>query len=139
MSAQQFDLPFVLSILALVGVAGGWVANHYRSVIGQNAKIHEIEIAVGDVRTRFDIFWKVIEQELPKILVRPTHKEMDELLYKLAENKISDEEIQKLKEMMREELDQGISKEDSGRALSYVIMLARLESKRAHVSNPGVG
>lgn len=93
------------------------------------------------MQTRFDIFWKVIEAELPKILVRPTHKDMDELLFKLSEGKMSAEEARKLIEMIDEEIHSGeVLAENKGQAIGLAIVKARLLSKfKESLSMPGVG
>lgn len=147
-SHEFFSLPVIISLVTLFGMVGGFIANHYRSVIGQNQKIYDfqvatnerlkvIEVSATELKTRFNVFWAVIEKELPKILIRPTHKEMDELLEKVSERRANDEELEKLKHMMKEELDAGLAKEDAGRALAYVMMLARIEAMKARP--PGVG
>lgn len=144
MSAEEsfFSLPVIVSIVSLITVISGLAANHYRSVIGQNERIHSIrvettekiraiEITAVELKARFDVFWNVVEKELPKILIRPTHKEMDELLIKTAKDNITPDEASKLKKMIKDELDSGLGKEDSGKAVGFVLVLAHLESKMA--------
>lgn len=130
-------MPVIISLASVATMIGTVVANHYRSVISQNSKIHELDTKFHEIKTKFDIFWVVIEKELPKILIRPTHREMDELLVKVSERRASEEEVERLKKMMREELENGLGKEDAGRAFAYVVLMARLESDKA-VNPPGV-
>lgn len=113
-------------VAGIISLAGGTVATYYKGVIQKKDEYKTLELAFTELKTRFDIFWKVIEAELPKILIRPTHKETDELLFKMAAHKLSVEENRKLKEMLRKELNE--TNIDSGRAVSYVLIIARLET-----------
>jgi len=134
----------------ILGITGGIialcvaVATYFRGVIQQNQKInaieqetnkriHTLELDLRAVQTRFDVFWAVIEKELPKILIRTDTPDIDNLLRKMEEGTITTEEKQQLKEMMREELTK--YNEDDGRneaiRFGYVFIIAGLESELA--------
>lgn len=132
-----------LGILAgLIGF-GVAVATYFRGVIHQNQKIHALELELATtkhtlilelttVKTRFDVFWTVIEKELPKVLIKPHRKDIDELLKKMQSREgLTEQEKMAMKEKMREALNEGISDVDSGLALGYALLIARIESEQA--------
>ena len=119
----------------ILGIAGGViglcvaVATYFRGVIQQNAKIHTLELDLNTVKTQFNVFWAVIEKELPKVLIKETTPHIDVLLRKMQSKQgLTEDEKLTLKNMMQYELDSGIGEVDSGRALGYALLIARIVS-----------
>lgn len=119
----------------IIGIIGGMiglavaVATYFRGVIQQNAKIHTLELDLNTVKTQFNVFWAVIEKELPKVLIKETTPHIDVLLRKMQTKQgLTEDEKITLKNMMQYELDSGIGEVDSGRALGYALLIARIVS-----------
>lgn len=87
-----------------IGIALGIVAI---AGIGYNAARSQFktEKELTEQKVRVDILWKIFEQELPKLLIRPSHKEMDVLIEKYVEHKATREELEKLRDLIDEELN----------------------------------
>ena len=95
-------------------------------------KIHKLDLDLTSTTTRFSVFWTIIEKELPKILIKPHRLDIDMYLIKMKDGyELSHEEKIDMKNKMREALDEGISNIDSGLALGYALLVARIESEEA--------
>lgn len=129
------DYQGILGILAgLIGFAAA-VATYFRGVIQQNAKMYALELDLKLMQTRFDVFWTVIEKELPKILIKPHRLDIDKLLRKMqSQEGLTPDERTEMKVKMRNALDEGIGEADSGLALGYALLIARIESESATAS-----
>jgi hypothetical protein len=126
------DYQGVLGILGgIIGIAVA-VATYFRGVIQQNQKIHTIELQMNTMDTKFNVFWSVIEKELPKILIRPHTPEIDAYLRKMekGESLTEDEKVDLIKRM-REVLDKRDEEQDTSLKLGYAFVIARIESELA--------
>lgn len=108
----------VIPLLALISAVGGALA----------AFLYRLGNRITAIETKFNIFWSVIEQQLPKVLIRPTHEEVDELLRRMMDGSMSETERMRLVTALKNELDKGLHTTDPHKALAYVFLLARLES-----------
>lgn len=122
----------------ILGIAGGIiaiavaVATYFRGVIQQNAKIHTLELELNTIKTQFNVFWAVVEKELPRILIKPHRLDIDELLRKMTSKEgLTVEEKIRMRDKMKDALEQGIGDTDSGLALGYALLIARIESEFA--------
>ena len=124
----------------MVGLAVA-VATYFRGVIQQNAKIHTLELQMNTTETRFNVFWAVIEKELPKVLIKPHQPEIDAYLRRMHRGeKLTEQEKLDMKEKMKRVLDGDIDgNEDSGLKLGYALLIARIESEVAVVNKEGRG
>ena len=128
-------MSFIEDYQGILGIAAGVigmcvaVATYFRGVIAQNAKIHALELDLNTVKTQFNVFWAVIEKELPKVLIKETTPHIDVLLRKMQTKEgLTENEKITLKGMLQYELDSGIGEIDSGRALGYALLIARIVS-----------
>lgn len=128
-------MSFIEDYQGILGIAAGVigmcvaVATYFRGVIAQNSKIHALELDLNTVKTQFNVFWAVIEKELPKVLIKETTPHIDVLLRKMQTKEgLTENEKVTLKAMMQYELDNGIGEVDSGRALGYALLIARIVS-----------
>jgi hypothetical protein len=100
-------------------------------VAEQNKQIFETQQRQVVTDTKFNVFWSVIEKELPKVLIKPHREDIDQLLKKMQHEGLTEQEKLEMKEKMREALNEGISNVDSGLALGYALLIARIESEQA--------
>jgi hypothetical protein len=114
----------------LIGIAIA-VSTYFRGVIQQNAKIHSLELDINTVKTQFNVFWAVIEKELPKILIKPHTPEIDRLMRKLHTEGLDCKERDELEVKLRKALEDGLANNDSALAMGYIFMIARFESEKA--------
>jgi hypothetical protein len=125
------DYQGILGLLGgVIGLAVA-VATYFRGVIQQNAKIHAIELEMNTIETRFNVFWAVIEKELPKVLIKPHYLDIDELLSKMQKEELTTEDKKRMTERMEQALNEGVSQKDSGLALGYALLIARFKSELA--------
>lgn len=133
-------ITFGIAIATLLGM----VATYFRGVISQNKKIedyhkdiservHKLELQFNTMDTRFNVFWTVIEKELPKVLIRPHFPEIDALLIKMKHKGLTVSEKEELANKMRTVLeeDEDIGNVDSGLKLGYALLIARFVSERS--------
>lgn len=97
-------------------VLGGMVS--YYTVIG------DIKNRLTKLETQMQPFWNLIEKELPKLIHSPHTPEIDVLLDKMIDGKLTQDEAIDLKCMLKEELNVP----DIGKKLVMILMLARLDS-----------
>jgi len=134
------------SILAAVGA----VATYFRGKMAQDEKIvkgfkeqdlrllqienkvQEIEVKQTVTDTRFNVFWGVIEKELPKILIRPHTPEIDSYLRKMRDGHcLNNEEKRDIIQRMREIIDNPTNMDDKILVSGYIWVIARFESELA--------
>jgi len=134
-------------IIALIGVAGA-IATYFRGVISQNKnidqqnrlidqirleqdrKIHEIQLTVTVLETRSNVLWKVIENDLPKVLMRPHTPEIDHYMTKIQlKEPLTDDEKRDMIRLLREAIDRKVETpdEDAGLRVGYLFMIYKLE------------
>src|SRR6266540_2185345 len=130
----------------LIGVASA-VAVYFRGIIQQNEKMHDLQKSLDSMRleqteklhksemelltikTQFNVFWSVIEKELPKVLLKPHRLDIDFFLAKMKEGReLSEEEKEAMKEKMLQALEEGIPDDMK---LGYILIIARVESEKA--------
>lgn len=135
-----------LNWIITIGTLLGMVATYFRGVISQNKHIESIKEELferlTDVEkkqittdTRFNVFWTVVEKELPKVLLRLHTPEIDKYLRKIQNGEqLTPEERRNMKDMMRQVLDKTIDnpETDTGLKLGYALLLAKLESDEVH-------
>ena len=68
-------------------------------------------------------FWKIIELELPKLIHSPHTPEIDILLEKMSEGKLSIEEAKDLRCRLKAEM----SIPDTSKKIAIVLLMARLD------------
>lgn len=78
-----------------------------------------------------DLFWGLIEQQMAKALIRPTHIELDRLLERLVRGEeLTQDQERRLMEMLRDVVDD--KEEVSGvRAMGATILAIRLAKREA--------
>lgn len=132
MSASFADYQGIIGAIGGIIAIGVAVATYFRGVIQQNQKIHTLELELNTIKTQFNVFWTVVEKELPKILIKPHREDIDALLRKMQskEGLTLGEKII-MKDKMKEALNEGIGDVDSGLALGYALLIGRIESEIA--------
>lgn len=96
--------------------------------LGPDARTRNGQVVLAErlarIETKLDLFWKVVEQNIPRLLKRPTHKRMDDLLDKMSMGGLNGDhsEAKELILLLEEDLKQ----QDSTRVLATTLILARL-------------
>jgi hypothetical protein len=73
--------------------------------VGASGAFYKLREKVNEMSVRQDVIWKIFEEQLPKLLVRPTHKEMDELIEKYTAHEATKEEMIALRDLIEAELN----------------------------------
>lgn len=119
------DWPLAVSIIAVVVSVSGLTLTHFRTKtsVEQGERITKLE-------TKVELFWVLLEQNMAKILHRPTHREMDELLEKRERlEPLEEHEATKLEGMLRAMIDDRSQSRDLRMAAAQ--MLAARQARRA--------
>ena len=120
-------------VITLVALAGGVVATFFRSKIETTKEIEVSKAAIysrigklqedfSAMNVKVNLFWKTIEDNLPRLIKRPTHKRMDDLLDKFREKTITIEEMAELKPLLEELVKQDLA-DKNNQALGDMLML----------------
>lgn len=107
-------VPILISIFSLVI---GFIIQHFAVINKLSERIKDLEVKIG-------LFWKIVEQEIPKILHSPHTPEIDVLLEKVMGGNITSDEAYELKCKLKGELD---TETDKTRVISMILLMARLE------------
>jgi hypothetical protein len=107
-------VPILISVFTIII---GFIIQYFTIISKLTERISQVEL-------KAELFWKIVEQEIPKILHSPHTPEIDELLEKMMINKLTITDVYKLKCMLKEELE---TPQDKTRVLSIVLLMARLE------------
>lgn len=89
-----------------------------------DAKILE---RLKSVEIKSDLFWGLVEKELPKILHSPHTPVFDALLEKMESSNLTNDEKIELKQLLKDEVYH--MNPDYGKRLVAVLLLARLEQQ----------
>jgi hypothetical protein len=85
----------------------------------------EIEKNVTELKTRIDIFWKVLEPHLATIIHSPQHVLRDNLIDKMISSNIQLNELKTLINLLREALKEEQFNPDKGKRFAFAFLLAR--------------
>ncbi len=109
-------LPIISIIITLVGLITEYLIIHFKVISGILDRLTKLE-------TQMSPFWKIIECEIPKLIHSPHTPDIDVLLEKMSDRKISIEEMKDLKCKLGDEIvNPNLKKE-----LLFKLFLARLE------------
>ncbi len=124
-----------ISLLALGLSAGGLLYNIRRNAGTDTQKLRDAIAAnttdIALLKKQGDLFWGLIEQQMAKALIRPTHIELDRLLEKLVRNEpLTPEQELQLVYMLRQTV--GDKQEQAGvRAMAATILAIRLARQKS--------
>jgi hypothetical protein len=121
----------MLSIGALLVAAIGGSWTYFCVIVAMRERLATLE-------TKIDVFWRLVEVELPKRLkTYPTHIEKDILLDKLTHRELTLDEAVHLRTILQSEIEGG-NKENL--LIAYVLVIGRLEQIIALAAKmPGEG
>lgn len=113
-------MEFGLSILSIISVVVGFVVQYY-------VVINKLQERLKEVEVKSDLFWKIVEKEIPRLLHSPHTPKLDLLLEKMENNKLDLCEAKELVQHLKEERDE--MNPDFGKKLAIILLLARLDQK----------
>jgi hypothetical protein len=112
------DVVTILSpIITLFILTVGGIVSYY-TIIG------DIKNRLVKLETQMQPFWSIIEKELPKIIHSPHTPEIDILLDKMVEGKLTIEDAKDLRCRLKMEMEIP----DIGKKLAIVLIIARLDA-----------
>jgi hypothetical protein len=85
--------------------------------------INSIDRRLTRLETKTDLFWGMVEREIPRLLKAPTHLEMDDLLDKMTVSKLTKKDAIRLKDILEKEMD-GCNDD---KILACTLLLVRVE------------
>lgn len=83
----------------------------------------ELKIRISNLELKMAPFWSIVEKELPGILRSPHTPEIDTLLDKMPEGRLSIEEAKDLRIRLKEEM----ADSDTGKKIAIILLLVRLD------------
>jgi hypothetical protein len=112
------DVVAILSpiITLFILIIGGLVS--YFTIIG------DIKNRLTRLETQMQPFWSIIEKELPRLIHSPHTPEIDALLDKMAEGKLTIDDAKDLRCRLKAEMEIP----DIGKKLAIVLIIARLDA-----------
>lgn len=133
------EIEIIIGLIAIATAAGSLVANYYQGVIKSNERLaksdrgHDhrfglIENEMSSIRVKVDIFWKMLEEHIPKMVIKPTHLHRDELVRKWVAHTITPEEEAELKQLMQQAYDEAFV-EKSADAWNFRGMIMLMEQR----------
>lgn len=119
------DTGTFISFLALAGTAVGLLYQHFGVVVAIREQIAVTRERLTAVETKTDLFWRVVETTIPKMLKSyPTHLDKDVLLDKFSRRELDYEEAARLRTILLCEME---TVEPNPNTIAYVLVLSRLE------------
>lgn len=107
---------FILSLISLIVAVLGLSLQHFL-IIGN------IKERLAALETKTEVFWRMAEKQMAKMLKQPTHRRKDDLLDKIIDDvPLTFEEAVELRTILRNEIDGARELK-----LTYTFMLGRLE------------
>lgn len=106
-----------IAISAILISIFGFVATYFRFIIKITERLARIE-------TKTNLFWGMVEEKLANSLHSPTHHVKDNLLQKLTEKNINNEEVNTLLNILQEE---SVLEEKKSLLLNYHLVITHLE------------
>jgi len=97
------------------------IVKHYGSDRNRTSQLVRLEARLVSLETKIDPFWKIVEQNIPRLLKRPTHERMDQLLDRMSQGNITLAEAKELIPYLEEEL----KGDDATRILAISLVLTR--------------
>ncbi len=94
-----------------------------------------LEQRIVSVETKVNLFWKVVETEIPRLLKAPHTEEFDGLLDKFQEKKADYDELKKLKAII--EMDLTDKDGPPGRKLAELLLLPAIQERMQKLDSKG--
>lgn len=113
-SVYEVILPLIAVLVSLAGILG----KYYKSISSMKERLTRLE-------TKMELFWKIVENNVGRLLKSPRQPRKDELLDKLSGNSLNREEAAELKEILEREFAKKGKR--SQLSLAYILALGRLE------------
>jgi len=85
-------------------------------------KMESIDRRLAMMESKYELFWKVIEPHLEKIIHSPAHQERDYLVSKFVNEHLTICELERLATLMEEALEEN---HDLSKSIAFSLLLAR--------------
>jgi len=110
------EIELILPILAIIISIGGFMLQHF-------VVLSKIMERLSAVETKTGLFWVFVEKELPNILHSPHTPDIDALLEKMVNGKLTVCNARELKEKLKEEM----LVPDTGKKIAVALLITRLD------------
>lgn len=107
MAEIETIISIALGVVAIATVGYSVAKGQFSAEKKQSEKYQNLSNDVNALSIKVGVIWKIFEEQLPKLLVRPTHIEMDELIEKYVAHEATKEEMMLLSNLMEKELEEG--------------------------------
>ena len=108
-----------LPIIAIIVSIAGLLFQYFGMIAGIKERLAKIE-------TKVELFWKVVEENIPKLLMRNSTPETDKLVAELTNPEMPETHLSKLKVLLRVELQES---KDKAEILAVIMALGRIEQR----------
>lgn len=110
---------FILSVV-------GMLYQHFGVIMKLQQQISDVKGEVDSLKVKVEPFWKLVETNLPQLLMHPTSKEKDILLAKMASGDLPLDEAYHLRALLMEDCANIANPQ---LAVARVLVMARLEQR----------
>jgi hypothetical protein len=112
-------------IISVLGIAATYFGFVMKSAERQNSFENRISERIAKVESDNDTFWKVIGPHMATIIHSPEHKDRDQLVDKLIEGRITQEEAERLTCLLELNI---LENHNEGKKLASALLLARTKT-----------
>lgn len=132
-------LPVISLVVSIAGLLIGFIIQYFTVImklkedfnkehtkLQENFQLNcsELKERIKGLEVKTDLFWKSIEKNLPNLLHSPHTPEMDKLLEKMISDGLNKTESIDLKNMIKNEFEEGLSE---NKKIVAVLLMARLD------------
>lgn len=125
------ELSTIISVLSIVSIIVGFVVQHFTVISKLREQMYkcntELSDRIKEVEVKSNLFWKIVETEIPKIIHSPHTPKLDTLLEKIEKTNLEFHEMKELYYLLKEE--KATNSMDTGRKLAISLYIAMLEQK----------
>ncbi len=127
-----------ISVAALIVSVVGVLWQYFGVILRLKDEVHQIQDTlksdVGKVKerlirleTKTDLFWKTVEENVPRLLMHPHTARRDELLLRMSDGQLNASEIAEL----LHDLESSVSQEPRDLQLATILLIVRLKHRLA--------
>jgi len=129
----------ILSAIGVILTVSGLAIVYFKIILGIFERLTKLEgkgktdpavlERLKALETKTDLFWGVVQANIPKLLRSPHTPVEDALLDKLRDDTINRIELLDLRHLLQCDLDDEINKKDLSLSIAYILAISLIDSK----------
>ena len=129
----------ILSAIGVILTVSGLAIGYFKIILGIFERLTKLEgkgktdpavlERLKALETKTDLFWGIVQANIPKLLHSPHTPVEDALLDKLRDDTINRIELLDLRHLLQCDLDDEINKKDLSLSIAYILAISLIDSK----------